>query len=73
MNAQNFALVVAAFARRRPFRPFAVELHSGHRVRVHHPEALTLRGTLAIFVTPAATHVLFDAEAVSRVCDEAAI
>jgi hypothetical protein len=73
MTPPNFALAVAAFGRRRPFLPFAVELHSGYQVRVHHPEALRLRGTLAIFVTAAGTHVLFDAEAVRRVCDESAL
>src|SRR5262245_30613690 len=38
MNDGNFQNSLQAFARRRPFKPFAVELVSGDRFVVDHPE-----------------------------------
>jgi hypothetical protein len=48
MTPEGFALALRAFTIRRPFRPFFIELHSGTRLLVRHPEAVQFRG----FVEP---------------------
>ena len=70
MTPQNFQQTLRAFSRRQPFRPFVVELVSGDRFRVRHPEALSMRGTVAMFIGPNAAVKLFDSDNVSQLCDE---
>jgi hypothetical protein len=41
MSAENFSLVFSLFSRREPWRPFTIELVSGARVEVNHPESLS--------------------------------
>jgi hypothetical protein len=50
MTADNFDRTLRAFQRRAPFKAFTVELVSGDRFQVDHPEALVLRDGVAIFV-----------------------
>ena len=57
--------------RRRPFRPFTVELVTGERMTVRHPEALRLRKDLAAFVEPDGFRRYFDAASVCQVFAEA--
>jgi len=52
--------------RRTPFRSFTVELVSGDRIQVDHPEALILRGGEAVFVSSDGVPTLFDHESVSQ-------
>jgi hypothetical protein len=59
-----------AFQRRTPFRPFTVELVSGHRFQVDHPEALVLRDGVAVYVAPGGYPTLFDHEGVSQLFDD---
>ncbi|HMC66115.1 MAG TPA: hypothetical protein VKI65_14350 [Gemmataceae bacterium] len=66
MNDGNFQNSLQAFARRRPFKPFAVELVSGDRFVVDHPEALALRATVAVYINPDGKFTLFDSESVSQ-------
>ena len=66
MVATTFERVLREFARRVPFRPFEVELVSGSRFTVDHPEALVFRGGTAVYVAPDGTPKWFDHEAVSR-------
>jgi hypothetical protein len=40
MRQENFDLVLNRFLGQKPFRPFTLELISGGRVEVNHPEAL---------------------------------
>lgn len=42
MSPDIFAMILKAFLRRRPFLPFTLELFSGTKLEVNHPEALTL-------------------------------
>lgn len=42
MRQDQFEHIVHAFLRRRPFRPFMLELSSGTRIRVHRPEAFAM-------------------------------
>jgi hypothetical protein len=64
MTRENFERSLAAFWRRRPFRPFVVELVSGERIKADHPEALVLRGGSAGYVSADGTPALFDHEGV---------
>ena len=48
------------------FESFAVELTSGGRIIVDHPEAMVVRGGLAVYIAPDGTPTLFDHEGVSR-------
>jgi hypothetical protein len=70
MTGQNFQIALRAFTRRSRFRPFLVELISGDRFRVGHPEALTMRGKVAMYVAPDKAVKLFDSESVCQLCDE---
>jgi hypothetical protein len=66
MLAQNFERTLRALARRTPFRPFTVELVSGDRFEVDHPEALVFRGGVAVFISSEGVPTPFDHESVSQ-------
>ncbi len=70
MSPENFTAALRAFVRRQPFRPFLVELTSGDRFRIQHPEALTMRGGAAVYVATNGAVKLFDSNSVSQLCDE---
>jgi hypothetical protein len=53
-----------------PFRPFTVELISGERVKVEHPEALVIRGGIAIYFSPRNEITIFDHEGVAQLTDK---
>ena len=67
MTADHFQTTVRAFQRPTPFRAYVVELVSGDRVQVDHPEALVIRGGVAVFVNAAGAPVIFDHEGVSQI------
>ena len=69
MIALNFEIALRSFARRRPFKPFFVELVSGDLFQVRHPEAIRLRGGVAVFIDPQRNHKLFDSHTVCQLCD----
>jgi hypothetical protein len=71
MVAETFSQALRAFAGRKPFRPFLVELVSGERIVVEHPEALAFRGGAAVFISPRGEFALFDHEGVAEVLDQA--
>ena len=60
MTVEGFERALRTFARRRPFRTFWMELHSGAIIRVAHPEAASVRGNLVVFIETDASHRLFD-------------
>lgn len=66
MEADAFERSLRAFARRRPFEPFLVELTSGSRFAVNHPEAVAFNGGVAVCISPDGTPSLFDNESVSQ-------
>jgi hypothetical protein len=70
MTPDNFERTLRAFQRRAPFRAFTVELVSGHRFQVDHPEALVVRDGVALFVARGGVPVVFDHEGVSQVLGE---
>jgi hypothetical protein len=71
MTAENFDRALRALQRRSPFQPFTVEMVSGDRFQVDHPEALVFRGGVAVFVSKAGVPVIFDHEGVSQFLAEA--
>jgi hypothetical protein len=71
MTSEDFAKSLRAFRKRTPFRPFAVEIVSGSRIVVDHPEALVFRGSTAVYVAPDGTPTIFDHEGVSRIDGDA--
>lgn len=72
MTIENFDRSLRAFQRRAPFRPFTVELVSGHRFQVDHPEALVSRDGVAVYVAQGGFPMLFDHESVSQLFDDPA-
>ena len=66
------SLSLLALTRRRPFRPFTVELVSGERIEVDHPEALVYRHGLAVYISPEGVPALFDHEGVSQLIGDTA-
>jgi hypothetical protein len=70
MTAGNFGRELRAFQRRHPFRAFAVELVSGDRFHVDHPEALIVRAGVAVFIDRNGIPTIFDHEGVSQFIGE---
>lgn len=66
MESESFDRSLRTFCRRVPFQPFTVELQSGTRFRVEHPEALAVNGGTAVYITPDGTPSLFDHHSVSQ-------
>jgi len=71
MKEETFERSLRAFSQRRPFKPFLVELASGARFTVDHPEALAQRGPAAVYITPDGGYTLFDNTMVTQVADVA--
>lgn len=69
MTAEHFERIVRAFQKRAPFRSFTIELTSGMRFDVDHPEALVFRGAVAVFVSAAGVPTLVDHKSVAQVTD----
>ena len=69
MTAEHFERIVRAFQKRAPFRSFMVELVSGARIEVDHPEALVFRGGVAVYLSAAGVPTLFDHDSVAQVTD----
>ena len=69
MKAQAFDRTLRGFSRRVSFRCFPVELVSGTRFTVDHPEALVFRGGVAVYIAPDGNLTVFDHEGVSRLSD----
>jgi hypothetical protein len=68
MRHRPFEIALRAFAARRPFQPFLVELHGDLRLLVEHPDFLSIRGHLAIYLRKNGTYRLFDCTSVNQLC-----
>jgi hypothetical protein len=66
VDAENFDKSLRALHKRSPWRPFTVALVNGDRFQVDHPEALVVRGGVAVFVAADGQPTLFDHESVSQ-------
>ena len=72
MTIENFENVLLAMIRRRPFKPFTVELHGEQRFEIDHPEATVFRQGFAIFMAPGPVPVYFDHDSVVQIIDSPA-
>jgi hypothetical protein len=70
MESDAFDKVLRAMYRRRPFRSFTVELVTGEKIGVDHPEAMVIRSGVAVFLDSTGTPSWFDHLGVSRVVGE---
>ncbi len=66
MTPRNFSNSLQAFQRQTPFKSFTVELVSGDRLRIDHPEALVIRAGVAAFIDARGVPTLFDHDSVSQ-------
>jgi hypothetical protein len=66
VDRRSFERSLRALQTRKPYRSFTVALVNGDRVQVDHPEALVIRGGLAVFVAASGVPTLFDHESVSE-------
>lgn len=71
MQTEAFERSLRTFVRRAPFQPFTVELTSGTRFQVTHPEVLAFNGGLAVYIGTDGTPSLFDHESVSQLIGNA--
>jgi len=69
MQAEAFDRALRGCSRRFPFRHFTVELVSGTRFTVKHPEALVFRGGTTVYIAPDGNLTIFDHEGVSPLSD----
>ncbi len=67
MTSEHFQTTIRAFQKRTPLQPYFVEMVSGDRVRIDHPEALVIRGGVAVFLSPDGAPAIFDHEGVSQI------
>lgn len=67
MTPEHFQGTIRVFQKRVPFQSYFVELVNGDRVRVDHPQALVLRGGVAVFVAADGAPAIFDHEGVCQV------
>jgi hypothetical protein len=72
MTEDNFRKVLLAMMRRRPFKPFTVELNTGARIEIDHAEATVIREGVAIFIGPGFMPVYFDHDSVTQILDSPA-
>jgi hypothetical protein len=70
VTPEHFQTAIRGFQRRTPFKPYVVELVSGDRVQVDHPEALVLRGGVGVFLSATGAPSIFDHEGVSQIFAE---
>lgn len=70
MTAKNFDRALRALQHRSPFKPFTVEMVSGDRFQVDHPEALVYRDGVAAYVARGGTPLIFDHEGVNQMIAE---
>ena len=66
MNAETFDSTLQAFKTRVPFEPFTVALVNGFKFEVDFPDALLVRGGVAVFVSAGGKPVIFDHRGVNQ-------
>jgi hypothetical protein len=69
MTLKHFTASLWAFNHRRPFKSYMIELVSGGRILVSHPETVFLRGELWEYISPERGHHLFENESVVQLLD----
>ena len=71
MTELRFRMALRTFLSRRPFRRFIIELNSGSRLLISHPETIYLRDGMAVHcpIGDSPLHFLFDHESVCLLFD----
>lgn len=69
MDPETFNETLRQLARRTPFKPFTIELHSGSRIEVIHPEGVAFDAGIAVYISPAGKIAFFDHNSVSQLGD----
>jgi hypothetical protein len=70
MVPANFERALREFTQRQQFRPFSIELFTGHTIRVRHPEAVIMPGRVAVYIRRDSGYELFDGMSASRCYDD---
>jgi hypothetical protein len=71
MTRDEFAQQLRTLLRRRPFQPFTVILLTGDRIEVDAPEAVSLGGGAAGYLSPSGEAFLFDCRGVREIVESA--
>lgn len=73
MTPEQFIKVLRGFLKRKYFHPFTLELVSGSRIEVNHPEALWLEKELIVCRSTSGVQSVFAYESVVRFIDATGI
>jgi hypothetical protein len=66
MTRDNFQRLFNGLAQRKPWRPFTIELMSGSRIEVNHPEAVSLGQQLVAVLSSSGHRSYFEYGSVAR-------
>ncbi|HEY2414786.1 MAG TPA: hypothetical protein VGI40_21250 [Pirellulaceae bacterium] len=66
MSPEGFQKALRSFARRRPFRPFRIEFITGEEIVARHPEAVDIRGSVLVYISPGRHLRMFDSHSVCQ-------
>ena len=69
MTSEHFERLLRAFHHRVPFTSFTIQLVSGDHIHVDHPEALALRGGVAVYISRDGIPTFLDHESVSQILE----
>ena len=67
MTAEHFDGLLNGLRKSQPFQIFTIELTTGRRFEIDHPDALIARYGVAVFMAPGGIPIWFDHESVSLV------
>lgn len=66
MTVENFDALIQTLCEHRPFKLFTIELNTGERIEIDHPQAINYRNGFATFITPGGKPMWFDHESVNK-------
>ena len=69
MTKEAFEKSLRSFQKRKPFKPFMIELTSGSTLQINHPEAVATYAGAAVHLSPDRDYTMFDADRVAKVMD----
>jgi ferredoxin-NADP reductase len=69
MSADDLERALQVLVKRRPFTTYLIELNSGDRISVSHPEAVYRYGDLFVYRGPDRSHRIFAAVGVCQLID----